>query len=360
MFKRSDAQLTTHYWLCSVLSPLSESDKVAHAITSDVLDWDLVMAQAHHGMVLPALYSTLSTKNLMHLVPEEIAQALQGLFELNVELNELRRDQIYAISSCLNEKDIDHIWLKGATHLMRDDWEHSPRTMLDIDIWIPNQAQHKLAFKQLSELGYESLDKNTGQVIGRGHHYPALHKPGESARLEFHQHLVTRKLFELLPDETALPNVQWLTWRGQKVGVLSPADQALQAYMQCAHMSANQFFTGQVTLMKTHDLVERLLQAGPGVLESDQFNRLKNNPWKWRANMFFTYLEHAFGFQSQFERHSGYEDRLRYPALASIAKIQGFALRTIDCVQEGRIGPFKELPQRIWRNVSETFSAKKM
>jgi len=87
VFKRSDAQLTTHYWLCSTLSALRESDNVADAITSDVLDWDLVMAQAHHGMVLPALYSTLSIKNLLHLVPEVIAQALQGLFELNLELN---------------------------------------------------------------------------------------------------------------------------------------------------------------------------------------------------------------------------------------------------------------------------------
>lgn len=358
MFKRSEARLRTHYWLCSALSPLIERDQVANALTSDVLDWDLVMAQAHHGMVLPALYRALADKGLLHLIPEEIAQALEGFFDLNVELNGIRRNQIHAISECLNQKNIDHIWLKGATHLLREDWQQSPRTMLDIDIWIPDQSKHKHAFEQLHGLGYASLDPTVGQVIGRGHHYPALYKPDESAGLELHQHLITRKLFELLPDATALPKVEWLTWREQKVGVLDLTDQALLAYVQCAQMSANQFLTGQVTLMKTHDLIERLLQAGPGVLESEQFSRLTKDPWRRRANMFFTYLAHAFGFESQFERHSGYEDRLRYPALASITKLQGFTQRTVDCVKEGRVGPLKELPHRIWRNIHETFSAR--
>ena len=361
MFKRSKASLNAHYWLCAALSPLTDPDKVVQLNKSYELNWDMVMEQAHHGMVLPALYHSLLTKGLLHLAPDEVAQALQGFFELNVELNGRRRDQVYAISTCLNDKDIGHIWLKGATHLLRKDWKLSPRMMLDIDIWIPNESQHKQAFIQLTELGYEFLDSDQEQEIDHDHHhYPPLYKPNETARLEFHQHLISREFFSLLPDMTALPNVQWLDWQGQTVGVLSHADQAMQAYVQCVHMSGNQFLTGQVTLMKTHDFVERLLQAGSRVLESDQFSLLRSDPWKKRAETFFTCLHHAFGFQSNFQKKSTYESRLHYPILASFAKFQGVSVRIIECIKEGRIGPLKELPKRIWRNMHGTFSVKNL
>ena len=328
------------------------------AIDAGKLDWNIVMAQAHQGMVLPLLYKSLVQKQLIDRAPDEVGQALEGFFDLNVLLNGRLRSQVQAITACLNQNGIAHVWLKGATHLLRTDWRQSPRTMLDIDVWIPNQDQHEVAFKKLAELGYDSVAEKDGHVLGRGHHYPPLVKKDGYVGLEFHAALVVRKFASLLPDQPALDQVQWLDWEGERVGVLSSVDQAMQAYIQCVHMSANQFLTGQVTLMKTHDFVERLTLAGPAALNSDQFRRLQQRPWSEPANMFFTYLRHAFGVASDFKKNAMYEDRLRNPALASVAKTKGFYQRTLNCIREGRMGPLHELPSRTWRNLREIVLAK--
>ena len=355
MFKKNNENLATHYWLCATLSPLGESDKIADTIKSGTLNWDMVMAQAHRGMVLAALRRCLVEKNLIHLIPTDVASALEGFFDLNAELNGRRRDQILAISACLNQKDIDHVWLKGATHLLSENWQQSSRAMLDIDIWIPNQKQHSLAFSQLANIGYESIEKEGSQTVGLSHHYPPLYKSGETARLELHQHIIRPALSSLLPDNLALNHVNWFEWRGEKLGVLSLTDQAMHAYVQAVHMNGNQFMTGQITLMKTQDFVERLLLAGPAVLNSEQFERLQTDPWNNRAEMFFTYIGNAFNVQSSFQKNAGYERRLRHP---TFAKLESFLQRSLTCLRDGRIGPLKKLPQRIGSNLRNIFWAK--
>jgi hypothetical protein len=328
---------------------------VAKVIESGQLDWDVVMTQAHRGMVLPLLYRALVQKQLLDCVPQEVGQALEGFFDLNVLLNSRLRAQVKAVTVCLNRHDILHVWLKGATHLLRADWQQSPRTMLDLDIWIPHQGQHDAAFKQLAELGYESVAEEGGHLLGGGHHYPPLFKNGESARLEFHASLVSNKCAPLLPDGLALNRAQWHKWEGEKVGVLNPVDQAMHAYIQCVHMSGKQFLTGQVTLMKTHDFVERLTLAGPNALKSESFQCLHQKPWSEPANMFFTYLRHAFGVANDFNTNTLYEDRLRHPRLA---RLSNFYHRTLICIREGQVGPWHNLPSRLWRNVCEIFSVK--
>ena len=358
MFKRPDDQLATHYWLCSAISPLVDSAALAKEIESGQLDWDMVMAQAHRGMVLPLLYRALIRKQLLDCVPKEVGQALEGFFDLNVLLNSRLRAQVKAVTVCLNRYDIVHVWLKGATHLLRDDWQQSPRTMLDLDVWIPHRGQHDAAFKKLAAMGYESVAEEGGQLLGGEHHYPPLFKNGESARLEFHASVVPTKYSPLLPEGPALNHTQWREWEGEKVGVLNPVDQAMHAYIQCVHMSGNQFLAGQVTLMKTHDFVERFMLAGPSALKSESFQYLHQKPWSEPANMFFTYLGRAFGVASEFNTNTLYEDRLRYPALARLSKARDFYQRVLKSIRQGRVGPWHDLPARLWRNIREIFSAK--
>jgi len=333
---------------------------VAKTIEEGWLDWDVVMAQAHQGMVLPLLYRALVRKQLIDQVPTDVRQALKGFFDLNVILNGRLRTQARAVTAHLNQAGIAHVWLKGATHLLRADWRQSPRTMMDLDVWIPDQDQHDMAFKQLAKLGYKSVAEKNGQVTSGNHQYPPLVHDSGSACLELHASLVRSRYALLLPDKTALDRVQWHEWEGQRVGVLSPADQAMHAYIQCVHMSGYQFVSGQVTLMKTHDFVERLMLAGPDALNSEPFRRLRQKPWSEPANMFFTYLRHAFGVSSDFKTSSRYEDRLKNPALASLSKTRGFYHRTVSCIREGRIGPLHQLPARLWRNLHEIVTAKSL
>jgi hypothetical protein len=147
-------------------------------------------------------------------------------------------------------------------------------------------------------------------------------------------------------------------WAGERVGVLSLLDQAMHAYIQCVHMSGNQFLTEHVTLMKTQDFVERLTLAGPAALNSESFCRLHQQPWSDSANMFFTYLRHAFGVASNFKKNAMYSGRQGNPALASVAKTQDFYQRIQNSIREGRIGPLHELPIRIWRNLRYILLAK--
>ncbi len=328
---------------------------MAKVIESGQLDWDVVMAQAHRGMVLPLLYRALVQKQLLDCVPNEVGQALEGFFDLNVLLNSRLRAQVKAITVCLNQHDIEHVWLKGATHLLRADWQQSPRTMLDLDVWIPHQSQHDAAFKQLVAMGYESVAEEGGQLLRGEHHYPPLFKNGESARLEFHASVVPTKYSPLLPEGSALNQAQWHEWEGEKIGVLNPLDQAMHAYIQCVHMSGNQFLYGQVTLMKTHDFVERLTLAGPNTLKSMPFQFLHQNPWSDPASMFFTFLRYAFGVASDFNTNTLYEDRLKYPR---VARLSNLYQRTQKSIREGQVGPCHELPARLWRNIREIFSAK--
>ncbi len=193
-----------------------------------------------------------------------------------------------------------------------------------------------------------------GQLLGGGHHYPPLFKNGESARLEFHASVVPTKYSQLLPEGPALIHAQWHEWEGEKVGVLNPVDQAMHAYIQCVYMSGKQFLTGQVTLMKTHDFVERLTLAGPNALKSESFQFLHQKPWFEPANMFFTYLGRALGVASDFNTNTLHEGRLRYPRLA---RLSNFYQRTLNCIREGQIGPWHHLPARLWRNIREIFFA---
>jgi len=360
VLKTNKTELDHHDLLCGVLSPLVDRQVILDKLGNMSVDWDLVMEQAHAGMALPHLHCALTDKHLTDIPPAQVIEALSGFFDLNVEMNGRRYTQMLDITRALNAKNIDHVWLKGSTYLVQPDWQKSPRTMVDIDIWVPDEDQHDLALSQLAKIGYDTTNVFWGMTRILCHHYPALYKDGEIATLELHVTLVLDQYSNLLPDREALAAVQWLQWQGEKVGGLGIDDQAMQAYIQCAHMSGPQFLTGQVTLMKTVDLVNRLLVVGPEVLETHRFAVLKQQPWLDRASPFFTYLHKNFNFESPFLADHKYERRMQYPALGTIAKLTDFVQRSIVCIKDGRVGPIRELPERVWSNITRATSVKKL
>ena len=78
------------------------------------------MEVASSHLVLPALYFNLKKKKIINEIPNKLKIYLKKIFNINKERNKILIKEIKEISKILNDNDIEHIFLKGASHIISD------------------------------------------------------------------------------------------------------------------------------------------------------------------------------------------------------------------------------------------------
>ncbi len=280
-------------WLSKAISPVP--DIVPEGFFPETeADWQAVITLGSAHLVLPTLYTSLRAKNLWAKVPEEVATALEGFFELNQLHNARLRHQIMDVARTLNAQGINPVWLKGATQLLAADWQQSPRMMLDLDFWLPDQTMYAPALETLGADGYTIPEEYEGLSDTKHHHFLRRMKVGAPAGIEIHRDLVELRAHWLLENKPALQEVKWLNWEGHEIGVLSALDRCIHSYIQCTEMNNNGLILGQVSLMKAHDFVLRYQSLNGGEKESF-LARIRNASGIKAAKRFITYLSEFLG-----------------------------------------------------------------
>lgn len=128
-------------------------------------DWDQTVQIAAREEILPALHGKLSC-------PPEVADFLEGIFELNQQRNFQLLREIESLAVLLNRSGIQPVLLKGAAYLVAGVYsDPAGRFLQDIDL-LTSPSQSVQAFETIRRSGYEPyVPKPT--ALGR-HHHPML------------------------------------------------------------------------------------------------------------------------------------------------------------------------------------------
>lgn len=304
-------------------------------------DWNDVVQAASVHLVLPTLYCALRDKDMLAQVPEDFGAALEGFHDLNALRNARLRQQMQDLSSLMNGIGVTPVWLKGASNLLRPDWQGSPRIMFDLDFWVPDAGAHAAVLDCLGRAGYAIPDQFRGASDAGHHHFLPRACPDSAAHIELHKNLVSVGTQPLLRDQDALARVEWLAWNGKQIGRLAAPDGLMQSYIQCAEMSGGALVSGRLRLMKALDFVERAL-AMQGAVPAEILAKLDRQPWRANARRFFSFLEQCFGLQSALPRDGRYLRRVElamdHPRTAHALYVMEF---TYSLIRTGRAGPVR-------------------
>lgn len=304
MTRYTRQEVRQFHQLAQLLSRSIDATRSKAALPTHAGAWEVLIKVAGRNLVLPNLHPVLKAKGLLGAIDPGIVDALEGFFELNVLRNASLREQLIETTELLNAVRIDPIWLKGATYLLGPEWKSSGRMMLDIDFWIPDPQDQQTALLELKRAGYGRMPEyDSDDPYGaRHHHFAPLIRADRPAPLELHRNVVSESFRSLLPDAAALERTQWVTWNGKRIGVLSPCDRAMQAYIQCAEMEACFWLDPRFSssLMKIGELQNRLAELDDDDLATMFLLPLQRVPWSAFASELFTLLERDFGAMFDF------------------------------------------------------------
>ena len=292
-------QLVMLELLCKVISPTNGNGLNGVFEHMQNEDWNLLFQITSQQLVLPVLYERIKDRNLVSVVPEDFYIALRGFYDLNLIRNAEIYEQMSEITLALNEKNIAPIWLKGASHLLKNGWKSSSRMMLDIDFWIPDPSSHQDAFLALENIGYY-----TRSIYDFDHHhYPPLCKDRMPVIIEFHKTIVDKRFTDLLPDDQALEDINWISENGLRLGELSQRDKTLHALIQCIENDPVFWMSCQssVTSMKFYDFM-LLLKQDITIIEQliKVYESKLDARWSKNFQEFFVFLTKYFGYVSPF------------------------------------------------------------
>ncbi|MDP4207538.1 MAG: nucleotidyltransferase family protein [Bacteroidota bacterium] len=201
---------------CLAMDNNSENKlRVMDTIQQDGVSWNRFVAMADGQLILPALYLSFKRNGVLPLLPEELAQHLAYIHQLNTERNGAIQEQIDEIQQLLTQEGIEPIFLKGAGNLL-DNLYNDPgeRMMGDIDFLVSEDDYIKAAKILISKAGYNHGNYAPG-VEHMTHHYPRLAKAGAHADVEVHRLLVPGKASRYFNYEKVYPERKACGDKGQ-------------------------------------------------------------------------------------------------------------------------------------------------
>jgi hypothetical protein len=168
------------------------SNVIVEKIKSDAIDWMKFVIICSNHLILPLIYLKFKSHDILKHLPEELAEHLKYIYDLNLTRNNQIDEQLGEITAILNRNDIYPIFMKGSgnllDHLYADKGE---RIIGDIDFLVPKK-DYLLVAKLLEDEGYSYVSPFYCEVKDLKH-YPRISKPGYPAVLEIHQLPVTEK-----------------------------------------------------------------------------------------------------------------------------------------------------------------------
>ena len=207
-----------------------EARRQVHAeISAGNMPWEEFVWMGSSHLVLPALYPALKRNGLLSLIPADLEEHLQSIYNINVDRNTQIKEQSFELIRILNNKGIEPVFLKGAGHLLQglyiDDGE---RMMSDIDLLIPEEDIEKAA-QVLYDNGYSHPEEFADDDFEKHHHLPGFEHPDYIAMVEIHYSLFPGKYSKLLSNAEIISEKRKL--EGMDAWVLSYKHQMIHNFV---------------------------------------------------------------------------------------------------------------------------------
>lgn len=160
---------------------------ISYLKTSQI-NWKKVVKISSKHLVLPAIYYNLKKINAINLIPQDLANFLGHISELNSQRNEKIIAQLHRLNKILNENKIKPIFIKGSSKLILNIYENFGERMIsDID-FVVSKTELKKTIHVLKLNGYYS-DLNKYWFYYPFRHYPRLKNKSEICSVEVHTRL---------------------------------------------------------------------------------------------------------------------------------------------------------------------------
>lgn len=170
-------------------------------------DWNDFTWTCSNHLIIPTIYLKFKTYDLRSFLPEQIAQHIKEIYEINSNRNEQILLQMKEITVALNSGGISPVFLKGTGNLIdRLYSDLGERIIGDIDILVP-KADYLKAVELVREIGYLNHweePRNPEKMV----HYPRLYKYNVPADLEVHRIPTENKDLKYLNSELIYGNMQ--------------------------------------------------------------------------------------------------------------------------------------------------------
>jgi len=170
-------------------------------------DWDDFIWICSNHLIIPTIYLKFKTYDLLGYLPEQIAQHIKEIYEINRDRNEQILAQMKEITVALNSGGISPIFLKGTANLIDGVYSDLGERMIgDIDILVP-EADYLKSVELVHGIGYLNHwgePRNPEKMV----HYPRLYKYNVPADLEIHRIPTENKDLKYLNAEIIYRNKQ--------------------------------------------------------------------------------------------------------------------------------------------------------
>jgi len=183
----------TYQHIADILSFETPKSQLEKTLSQASFNWETIIKEGSKHFIIPTIYCRLKTKQLLHLLPEDLIAYFEYITSENRKRNEIVLMQVHSISELFNSEHIEHVFLKGSALLALGCFNDIAERMLgDIDILVaPNQL--KKAYNLLCKNGYYPSKQTLGNDFFEHKHLPRLKtelSPTRIAAVEIH-----RKLF---------------------------------------------------------------------------------------------------------------------------------------------------------------------
>ncbi len=236
-----------------LLSMLSE------AASQKKISWEKLLYQANLQMCTPLWYVQLKKDNLLPLLPEDLAEYLEELYQANLERNHQLESGLIRLLTEFNSASIDTLLLKGAATFCDQLFaEPGSRFMGDLDILVPrNSVEQCRAI--LIRLGYQEIF-NEGMELDalptdeRHHQLPRYYIPGTPIVVEIHFKISYAQVGRMITPEAAWQAQVKTELKGVKTSVLSP-DHKLLLNTAHALVPHREYLRGHISLIQLTEFV---------------------------------------------------------------------------------------------------------
>jgi hypothetical protein len=187
----------------------------------DEIDIENFVQLCSDHLIIPAIYLKFQKHHILELLPNELVESLQGIYELNRERNEQILKQIDDIAAELNKENIQPVFLKGTANLLDGLYSDlGERLIGDIDLLVSENDYLRTA-AILKACGYRHHETISYVDFTSRKHYPALHKNGAPASVEIHRIMVSDRLQAAIRPEDIFRDKEPISG---KHGIYVPSD----------------------------------------------------------------------------------------------------------------------------------------
>ncbi|WP_026755083.1 nucleotidyltransferase family protein [Sediminibacter sp. Hel_I_10] len=193
----SSSYQSTFQLIVDILSFKHSHQKLDQFLSASSIDWENLVKIASSHLVLTAVYCRLEQKQLLHHLPEDLKSYLFELSSINRNRNLGLIKEIDFIGNILNQNDIEHVFIKGATMLVSNCYQDPAERMVgDIDVLIKSVDLQR-AFDLIQNNGY-SESKGFNYKVKEFRHLDRQIDENRLAAIELHDQILIKRHKDLI------------------------------------------------------------------------------------------------------------------------------------------------------------------